>query len=136
MRKLYNSYLTLKNQDKETIYLFKSGIFFIALDEDAYKLSEIFNFKLGNLNDEIVKCGFPCSSFNKYSNLFKLHNLKTKFIEQNNTVYNIKEYEQDKKISELLEMISSIDINNLSVSEAYGVLENLKIKIQTIKNNQ
>lgn len=134
LSKLYNWYLSLKKQDNETIYLFKSGIFFIALDEDAYNLSKIFNFKLGKLNDTIVKCGFPCSSFNKYSNLFKLHNLKTKFIEKDNTIYDIKEYEQNKDISELLKMIESIDVENLSVVQAYKSIENLKNKVEIIKN--
>ena len=135
MSKLYNLYLSLKKQDNETIYLFKSGIFFIALDEDAYNLSKIFNFKLGKLNDKIVKCGFPCSSFNKYFNLFKLHNLKTKFIEKDNTIYDIKEYKQNKDISELLKMIESIDIENLSVVQAYKSIENLKNKVEIIKNS-
>ena len=87
MSKLYNTYLALKKQDSKTIYLFKSGIFFLALDKDAYTLSDIFHFKLGNLTDTIVKCGFPCSSFDKYSSLFKVQTLTIKIIElENNTV--------------------------------------------------
>lgn len=41
MSKLYNSYLELKEKNSNFIYLFKNGVFFIALDEDAIKLSNI-----------------------------------------------------------------------------------------------
>lgn len=50
MSKLYDKFSSLKNSNKDTLYLFKSGIFFIALNEDATKLSEIFGFKITNLN--------------------------------------------------------------------------------------
>lgn len=133
MSKLYDTYILLKKQDKNTIYLFKSGVFFIALDDDAYTLSKIFNFKLGNLNENIVKCGFPCSSFNKYSNLFKLHNLDVKFIEKNNTVYTTTEYKQNNTISELINAINLIDTEHLSISEAYQTIEDLKNKVKELE---
>ena len=132
MSKLYNTYLALKKQDSKTIYLFKSGIFFIALDEDACFLSNIFHFKLVNLTDTLVKCGFPCSSFNKYDNLFKSHNLQIKIIESNNTIYNLNQYNQSSSISDLLNFITSIDVNNLSVKEAYKFIEDLKNKVNNI----
>ena len=135
MSKLYNTYLALKKQDSKTIYLFKSGIFFLALDKDAYTLSDIFHFKLGNLTDTVVKCGFPCSSFDKYSNLFKIHNLDFKVIElENNTIYNFNEYKQNQSIVELLELISSVDVNNLSITEAYQWIEDIKNKVSDISN--
>lgn len=135
MSKLYNTYLALKKQDSQTIYLFKSGIFFLALDKDAYTLSDIFHFKLGNLTDTVVKCGFPCSSFDKYSNLFKIHNLGFKIIElENNNVYRFNEYKQNQSIVELLEYISSVDVNNLSITEAYQWIEDVKNKVSDIRN--
>lgn len=135
MSKLYNTYLELKKKDEEIIYLFKSGIFFIALDDDAYTLSKFFHFKITNLTDTIVKCGFPCSSFDKYSNLFLLHNLKVKIIElSNRVIYPLKDYTQTTKITELLNDIKSIDINTLSIQEAYKFIENLKNKVTKINN--
>ncbi len=59
MSKLYKTYLILKNQDKNTLYLFKSGIFYIFLDENAKIISNILNLKLTNLSPTVVKCGFP-----------------------------------------------------------------------------
>lgn len=135
MSKLYNTYLELKKKDEEIIYLFKSGIFFIALDDDAYTLSKSFHFKITNLTDTIVKCGFPCSSFDKYSNLFLLHNLKVKIIElSNRVIYPLKDYTQTIIITELLNDIKSIDINTLSIQEAYQFIENLKNKVTKINN--
>lgn len=135
LSKLYNTYLELKKKDEEIIYLFKSGIFFIALDDDAYTLSKFFHFKITNLTDTVVKCGFPCSSFDKYSNLFLLHNLKVKIIElSNRVIYPLKDYTQTTKITELLNDIKSIDINTLSIQEAYQFIENLKNKVTKINN--
>lgn len=135
MSKLYNTYLSLKKQDADTIYFFKSGIFYIALDADANTLSSIFNLKLGKLTDTITKCGFPRSSLEKYLCLFKSHNLKTKFVELNsNTVYRFEDYKQNEATLEFLKLLSSIDINNLSVSEAYTLLDKLKQKAIDIIN--
>ena len=135
LSKLYNTYLKLKKTNEETIYLFKNGIFFIALDDDAYTLSKIFNFKLTNLTDTVVKCGFPCASFNKYSKLFLLHHLKIKIIElDNKVIYQFKDYVLNIKITELLNDIKSIDINTLSIQEAYQFIENLKNKVNKINN--
>ena len=49
MSKLYDKYLFLKDNEPNpdsTLFLFKSGIFFIFLDSDAKIASNIFNFKL------------------------------------------------------------------------------------------
>lgn len=80
-------YIELKQQNSKTIYLFKNGIFFIALNEDAYSLSNIFNFKISNFTPTIVKCGFPCSSFEKYEKLFNACNLEVKIIETEKIFY-------------------------------------------------
>lgn len=131
MSKLYNTYIELKKQNSNFIYLFKNGIFFIALDEDAKALSNIFHFKLSNFTPQVIKCGFPCSSLEKYSTLFKIHNLNIKLIEAN-TTYTLTDYIQNEHISELLSSIKSIDINNLSVKEAYSFLEKIQQKVLEI----
>lgn len=138
MSKLFKTYSELKKQDPETIYLFKSGIFFIALEDDAHKLSQTFNLKLGNLNNEIVKCGFPCSSIEKYSNLFKSHNITTKIIESDKAApqsYSINEYKQSEDIVKLLDFILSVDTNNLSISEAYQFIDDVKSQVSSIERN-
>ena len=126
-------YIELKKQNSKTIYLFKSGIFFISLDKDAYSLSNIFNFKISNLTPSIVKCGFPCSSFEKYEKLFKACNLDIKIVEtEKNTLFSLKDYSLEQNIAELLNSITSIDINNLSIQEAYSFLEKLQKDIKNL----
>lgn len=59
MSKLYNLYKKCKNNDAVKTYIFKSGIFYIALEEDAVFLSELLGFKLTNFTESVMKCGFP-----------------------------------------------------------------------------
>ncbi len=49
MSKLYDIYSSLKSNEPKsdkTLYLFKSGIFFILIDEDAKIASKILNLKI------------------------------------------------------------------------------------------
>lgn len=134
MSKLYNTYVELKRQNAKCIYLFRSGIFFIAIEDDAKTLSKLFNFKISNLSPSIIKCGFPCSSYEKYSKLFNLYSLDIQLIDLNkNITYTLKDYNQNLCITELINTIKSININSLSVKEAYELLEKLqKIIMESI----
>ncbi len=133
MSKLFLLYGNLKKEEPNTLFLFKSGIFFIAIDKDAISLSKLLNLKLTNLNNTILKCGFPCSSLDKYLVLLKAHNINVKIIDTTkNTTYFLNEYQENKNIKELLDFINNIDINNLSVSEAYNLLEDIKNKVKQI----
>ena len=80
MSKIYSLYQYLKNEDSKIIYLFKSGIFYIAISEDATYLSNKFGFKLTRFNDNIQKCGFPIASVEKYTKLFADNNVNFKLI--------------------------------------------------------
>lgn len=139
MSKLYNNYLELKKAEKDIIYLFKSGIFYIALQEDAKLLSQKFGFKLTKLNDTIIKCGFPVNSIDKYFNLFTDNNLKFKIIDsQTNISFSPSQYKQNSKTKELLTLINNINPNSLSIKEAYSFIETIKnitTKIITGDNN-
>ena len=72
MSKLYDNYCYLKTIDPDTIYIFKSGIFYIFLDKDAKVVSDLFSLKLTNLNENVLKCGFLIQSIDKYSKLFEV----------------------------------------------------------------
>ena len=53
MSKLYERYNYLKRMEangEHTLYLFKSGIFFIFLQEDAKIASNLFHLKITQLN--------------------------------------------------------------------------------------
>ncbi len=124
MSKLLNNYNNLKKQDSEILYLFKNGAFYIALEDDAKLLSKEFNLKITNLNETTIKCGFPCSSFDKY--YLKLQNLNKDFkIIDKDTISSATAYFENQKVKNLINEIKSVDINNLSISEAYAFIEKL-----------
>lgn len=127
MSKLYNIYLEEKKKNRDILLLFKSGIFYIAIAEDAIKLSNILHLKLTNLNDTIQKCGFPCSSSNKYFHLFNILNIDTKIIDiKSNTTSTVDNTLNINIIKELLSKIKKIDLDSLSVSDSYKFIEDLK----------
>lgn len=133
MSKLIKIYKTLKQQNTEKLYLFKSGIFYIFLDEDAIKMSKEFKFKLTNLNDEFVKCGFPSNSFDKYMSLIKRLDYDVEIVNPNNNIhYSIKNYSDHLNVTNLLNEIISIDVDNLSIRDAYSILDKLKNECKKI----
>lgn len=133
MSKLYNIYLQEKSKCKDNILLFKSGIFYIAIDEDALKLSSLFHLKLTNLNDSIKKCGFPCSSSEKYFHLLNILNISTKIVDLiTNTTSSINDVNDIKNFKTILEKIKNVDIDSLSISDSYKFIEELKKDIENI----
>ena len=127
MSKLYNIYLEEKNKNKDVLLLFKSGIFYISIAEDAIKLSNLLHLKLTNLNESIKKCGFPCSSSNKYFHLLNILNVDTKIIDvKSNTTSTIDNTFNIDIIKELLLKIRKINLDSLSISASYKFIEDLK----------
>ena len=45
---MYNKYVDLKKQNSDKLYLFKSGAFYIFLEDDAITINKYVNFKLTN----------------------------------------------------------------------------------------
>lgn len=130
MSKLYDIYSSLKSNEPKsdkTLYLFKSGIFFILIDEDAKIASKILNLKITFLTENIVKCGFPISSLEKYSSLLQLTDYNFQIIDTSSNInYSLKNYSLNENIRNFLLQVSDLDTNNLSVKDAYEVLDNLK----------
>lgn len=137
MSKLIELYKSLKSTNSNKLYLFKSGIFYIFLDEDAKIMSNVFKFKLTNLNSEYVKCGFPSNSFDKYINLIQQLNYDVEIIEPTvNNIYSQKMTPNiDSKIQNMLDMIISVDVDNLSVRDAFSFIDRLKELSKNIHNS-
>ena len=87
--------------------------------------SNKINLKLTNLNPSVVKCGFPSASLDKYVSLFKSNNINFKIVEQN-TVFSAEEYNGNKKTSDIINLIKNVNVDSLSVGDAYKFIENLK----------
>lgn len=135
MSKIYNKYIQLKTENKaNTLYLFKYGIFYIFIDDDAKIASNLLHLKLGKLNDTIVKCGFPIVSLEKYTNLLKNSNYNVEIVsydsDQKLSTSDFLYYENIQKVvNELIE----INIDSLSISQAYELLYKLQNEMLLIQ---
>lgn len=135
MSKLYVEYLRLKKIDSKKIYLFKSGIFYIALDDDAKKLSEIFSFKLVNLNENTVKCGFPQNRLEYYISQLKLSKISFEIIDLSySKIDNYSDYLNNIKIKTIIDSITNLDMNNITFKESFEFLEKIKQELNNIYN--
>lgn len=135
MSKLFEKYKILKLENSSKLYLFKSGIFYIFLDDDAIKMSQLLNLKLTNLNKTVIKCGFPVKNADKYLNIIKLNNYKLDIIDSvnsppcssNNHIFN-------NTAKKFIKYIADIDYYNLSVSEAFTLIETITSKAKNLLN--
>lgn len=126
MSKLYENYLLLKKQNPSILYLFKSGIFYIFLDDDAKKMSSLLNLKLTNLNENILKCGFPVNNLTKYSALIHDAGYEVNIVDSSTKeAHSSNEYILNSDIKTFLQKLSTIDSNSLSISEAYSFIESI-----------
>ncbi len=123
MSKLKERYLKCKKEDKEKLYLFESGIFYLFLGEDAIKMSEKLNLKLGHLTNELYKCGFPKSSIEKYKELFELNNLNVEILDKEEPDYT---HEFCLKI---IDNIKNIDINHITPLDSMKLLKDIQDKL-------
>lgn len=117
MSKLYTRYLEKKNIDKDKYYLFECGMFYIFIDDDAYKISKYVPFKITKLNENIVKCGFPKNSIDKYMEIFNNLELDIEIVNNN---------DKDGVNNKIIKMIKDIDIDNISPLKAIEILYKFK----------
>lgn len=133
MSKLYKKYLSLKIENSDTFYLFESGIFYIFIADDAKFMSEVLNLKLTNLNSNIVKCGFPTSQLNKYLTYLNTLNYSTKLVSSSSFLaYSPKDYFSNKNSREFLKKVADVNIDSLSISNAFELLEELASEAKDI----
>lgn len=126
MSKLYKKFISLKIENPNKVYLFKVGIFYIFIDDDARLMSTILNLKLTKLNSVIPKCGFPISSSKKYFDMLKKYNYDICIIEDINLYNTIPSYQNNENIKKVISKLSSVNIDNLSISETYELLYDLQ----------
>ena len=131
MSKLFEKYKRLKKEDSETLYLFKVGIFYIFIDEDAKTISPVLSIKLTKLNEDIVKCGFPANSLEKYINFLKYTNFKIKIIDETSDNNHEKSKLKDN-VYNLLTIIDNTNIDKLSNTEIINFCTKIKEQAHNI----
>lgn len=135
--KLYQKYISLKIEDDTAFYLFKSGIFYIFISDDARVIAPLLNLKLTDLNSSIKKCGFPANSFEKYHKKIKELNLNVKVINLTDMTLSthLDEYLNAQQVFEIINNFLEINIDELSISQAFDVLENLQRNLRKFNKN-
>lgn len=130
MSKLLTKFQELKRQDPSKLYVFKSGIFYLFLQEDAKTVSPILNLKITNLNETTVKCGFPVANLDKYLALLKMTPYEVEFIENSESKpASPRKYISLQKMESTLSKIAKLKIDDLSVGEAFELLTDLQKQI-------
>lgn len=133
MSKLYEKYKKLKSENPSKLYLFKSGIFYIFLDTDAIKMSQLLNLKLTNLNETVSKCGFPVKNIDKYLHLIKLNNYEIDIIDSAiSSTYSSKDYLFYDNAKKFIQDIAQTNYYHLSVSEAFAFIEEITARAKQI----
>ena len=102
MSKLYSKYLEQKALNPNELYLFKSGIFYMALNEDANRLSDALSLKVTNITDKLYKCCFPVSKSDYYFKTLESLSINYKIINEiiiyeNGKYYDIISYEKGQE---------------------------------------
>ena len=120
MSKLYLEYKRKKDENKDKYYLFKSGLFYIFIDEDAKKINKITPLNITNLNNDIVKCGFPSNSLDKYLDIFKNLGLDVEIVNR------IDENENKDVSTKIIKKIKNINIDALTPVKALNILNEFK----------
>lgn len=130
MSKLLRQYNELKNQDSSCIYLFRVGIFYNILNSDAKMLNEKIGLKITNLSPDIIKCGFPISKIDKYKTILIEKNIKFKIIDNLPNEMTTIDYMNNVEIRQILNKISTLDMNNTTFQQAFNILLDIQSKLK------
>ena len=132
MSKLLDQYQKLKKENASCIYIFRVGIFYNILNEDAKILNEKLGLKLTSMSPEIIKCGFPISSLDNYTRKLDEMQLEYKIID-NLPNSSIAEYSNNIEIKKILKKITDLDMNNTTFQQAFNILLDMQNKLKNIQ---
>lgn len=133
MSKLYTKYSELKKNNENLLYLFKSGIFFIALQEDAQILSDVLKLRVTNLNENIVKCGFPVSRQEHYIRILQAKEVKFQIVDSTyGVIENFTDYMNNDKLKNIVNDILDINFDEVTFKQAYEILVSTNSKLKEI----
>lgn len=136
MSKLYSKYLEQKALNPNELYLFKSGIFYMALNEDANRLSDALSLKVTNITDKLYKCCFPVSKSDYYFKTLESLSINYKIIDPSqNVVLNYAEYKDNERFNDIITNLLKLDLNKTSFQDAYIILTNTIHDLKQILEN-
>lgn len=133
MSKLLIQYNQLKKEDSSYIYLFRVGIFYNILNDDAKFINKNLGLKITTLSPDIIKCGFPISKIEKYKNILSEKNIKFKIIDNLPNNITTTDYINNIEIKKILTTIIDIDMNNTTFQQAFNILLNMQKKLKNLQ---
>ena len=120
MSKIYEEYKKLKEKEAKKMYLFESGNFYIFLDKDAEKINQCIGLKITPFCKEAKKCGFPKTSIETDTKLFKQHGLHIKIIPC------LSSQTTKKSEKKIIKKIVSLNLNKITPIKALALLKELQ----------
>ncbi|MBO5143636.1 MAG: hypothetical protein J6C46_11725 [Clostridia bacterium] len=132
--KLLQQYTDLKKNDASSIYLFRVGIFYNILNEDAKIINEKLGLKITPLGTNIFKCGFPISHLEKYITLLEKMEIKYQIINNLPDNVNINDYINNIEIKKIFNDIKDLDMNNITFHQSFNILSDIQSKLKNIYN--
>jgi len=130
MSKLINQYNDLKKKDSTKIYAIRVGIFYNFLNEDAKYINEKIGLKITNLSPEIIKCGFPISSLDRYKKIFEKSKINYEIVDNLNQGVSSTDYLNNIEIKHIIEKIKNLDMNNVTFHQAFDILLDFQNKLK------
>ena len=128
MSKLQKLYEELKKKDKNKVYIFKVGIFYNILNEDAKVVSNAIGLKLTDLGPNLIKCGFPVSALDKYTLLLKSKKINFEII---STIAS--PTSQNISYISIINKIKNLDMNNTTYKQAFDLIYNIQQKLKNMQ---
>ena len=136
MSLVYYNYLEQMSLYRNELYLFKSGIFYMALNEDANRLSDALSLKVTNITDKLYKCCFPVSKSDYYFKTLESLSINYKIIDPSqNVVLNYAEYKDNERFNGIITNLLKLDLNKTSFQDAYIILTNTIHDLKQILEN-
>ena len=111
--KIVREYNRLKGKNKDKLYLFKVGKFYIFIGEDVNIINNYMVLKITKFSNEYDKCGFPVERLDDYLRVFKNLKLDVEVIDEIQDIDVIKE-------------LKNINIDELSKEDALNLLKEIK----------
>lgn len=128
MSKLIKQYNELKQKNPKKIYIFQVGIFYNILQEDARIVSDSIGLKLTDLGPNLIKCGFPVSKLEKYSQLLNDKKIDFEIISKASLAIN-----QNISYEQIVKSLLGLDLNNTTCKEAFDFIYNIQQKLKNIQ---
>ncbi|MCI9178230.1 MAG: hypothetical protein HFJ28_06795 [Clostridia bacterium] len=133
MSKLYSRYSELKKAEPNFVYLFKVGIFYLAIENDAIKLSECLKLNLGKLNETTAKVGFPVSKLDHYVRLMQAHNIPFKIADDTyGIINNYTDYLNNEQLKDIVNQLLALDFDNITFKEGFETLLSVQKDLKKI----